>query len=134
MSLGWVADIMVPVLQPISDRSPSQRWSANFEPNPPIYGNPEASGTLWCENERILILGESNAPAILEPGSQVAGTEIGMWNLIPYGDFFAFQYSLNPDQNLNVAGVGPYPAGTAILGWDWGGGAPNELWKFVEFD
>jgi hypothetical protein len=62
-----------------------------------------------------------------EPASPVYAT----WNLLPDGDFFAVQNTNDTSLNLNVAGNGPYPAGTPILAWSWGGGAPNELWRFV---
>jgi|GEM_PF-6233657 len=136
LSLGWYGDDLVPVLRPISDRSPSQRWTGTFTLNAPIYDNPAATGILWWgyDFDKVLALGQPNTPAIVKAGVEANGTDIGSWNLSTFGEFFGFQYFLNTDQNLNVAGDGPYPAGTSILGWSWGGGAPNELWKFVPFD
>ena len=73
--------------------------------------------------------GASDTATFLAPGFDYLSYY--HWNLIPNGDFFAIQNCYNTDQNLNVAGDGPYPAGIPILTWDWGGGAPNELWTFV---
>lgn len=56
------------------------------------------------------------------------------WNIaVPSNTYdnpgwWAIQNCADTSQNLNVAGDGPYPAGTGILAWDWGGGAPNEVW------
>lgn len=65
------------------------------------------------------------------PSGWSAAGSIVQWNLIASGNFFAIQNCANTSQNLNVAGSGPYPVGTPILVWDWGGGAPNELWTLV---
>jgi hypothetical protein len=73
-----------------------------------------------------------NNPLVLQDWRNMSTA--GTWNLIPNGDFYAVQNAYDTDQNLNVAGDGPYPADTPILTWDWSGGAPNEIWKFVEFD
>ena len=46
-------------------------------------------------------------------------------------DFHAVQWANDTSQNLNVPGNGPYNAGSGLVTWSWGGGAPNEVWKFV---
>ena len=46
-------------------------------------------------------------------------------------DFHAIQWASDATQNLNVPGDGPYNAGRSVVTFSWGGGAPNEIWKFV---
>lgn len=46
-------------------------------------------------------------------------------------DFHAVQWADDTGQNLNIPGNGPYNAGNSVVTWSWGGGAPNEIWKFV---
>jgi hypothetical protein len=58
------------------------------------------------------------------------------WQLVPQGDgtWGALQLVRNTRQNLNVAGNGPYPAGTQIFSYNWNNGAANELWRLVPVD
>lgn len=124
------------VLGPLSDRSARQRWlvtagsngSSMFSATFPAdeYDDP-ATITLSLQEG-----GFTNVIAGFYPNADLAKDLAGSWNLIPYGDYFAMQNVANTDQNLNVAGDGPYAAGGLVLTWDWSGGAPNELWKFVE--
>ena len=54
------------------------------------------------------------------------------WRVVPDHDgWFARQNVEVTGINLNVAGDGPYPAGTLILNYTWSSGAPNEVWKFI---
>lgn len=55
------------------------------------------------------------------------------WRLVPQGDgtWGALQLVRNPKQNLNVAGDGPYPAGTQIFSYNWNNGASNEIWQLI---
>jgi hypothetical protein len=45
--------------------------------------------------------------------------------------YYAVQFGPDTDQNLNIPGDGPYPPGTSVVTWSWGGGAPNEIWRFI---
>jgi hypothetical protein len=46
-------------------------------------------------------------------------------------DFHAVQWAQDISQNLNLLGNGPYNPGMAVGTWSWGGGDPNEVWKFL---
>jgi hypothetical protein len=99
------------------------------------------------EPDRIFgaLVGGRNSAVYLEKTSPDPSVSFGIydsdavlarlatWNVLPNGDFFAIQFGRETSQNLNVAGNGPYPIDTPILSWEWSGGAPNELWKFVPF-
>jgi hypothetical protein len=126
------------VLRPMSDRSPFQRFQAY------AYGDAGSSGygfafytdyiqSIYGLAKFVLMYSlDGNSPLVLQDWRNFSTA--GTWNLIPYGDFYAVQNAYDTDQNLNVAGDGPYPVNTQILTWNWSGGAPNEIWKFVEFD
>ena len=134
-------------LRPISDRSSSQRW--HLDPDNGVAGpyqfDSDDGATLWFVPP---IIGgtttgpdpDYNAPVslgpILDTPPELWSYSGRQWNVIPGANpnFFAIQNCWNTAKNLNVAGDGPYPAGTSIMVWDWGGGAPNELWTFIEFD
>jgi hypothetical protein len=131
MALGYADDVgMSLILRPMSDRSFSQQWNAIA-----YSGDAGASGMNFQFMSQGFLLARANvwnSAAVLENGS-FPHPEFANWNLLPNGDFFAIQSNATPDQNLNASGDGPYPSGTSVLCWDWAGGAPNELWKFVQF-
>lgn len=60
----------------------------------------------------------------------------GQFNFWKPGDLgvtsrVALRPYVDDSQNLNVFGNGPYPPGNAVGTWRWGGGAPNEVWWFI---
>ena len=56
------------------------------------------------------------------------------WDVVPGGSALAVQSAWTSSVNLNVAGSGPYPPGSAVIAYNgWGGGQPNEIWTFSEF-
>lgn len=66
--------------------------------------------------------------------TQTAGlTSSNFWQLggDEGNDFHAVQWANDNGQNLNIPGNGPYTNGSGIVTWSWGGGAGNEIWKFV---
>jgi hypothetical protein len=135
MSLGMTNGM--PVLRPISDRNLSQQWMVV------AYWADTQGGGMGLQFTSVdigytLARGdqEPNAPTVpslVMESSDSSAPLLATWNLIPNGDFFAIQNTYETSLNLNVQGDGPYPADTPVLAWSWGGGAPNELWKFVDF-
>jgi hypothetical protein len=66
-------------------------------------------------------------PAILNATSLwTLGSDEGL-------NYHAIRTLLNDDINLNVAGNGPYFPGSDVIAYDgWGGGKPNEVWRFFQ--
>lgn len=47
--------------------------------------------------------------------------------------YHAVRPRVTDDINLNVAGNGPYSDGSIVIGYNgWGGGKPNEVWRFYD--
>jgi hypothetical protein len=113
--------------QAISDQNSYQRWVAEITQGAVAFYN--------AVTGRRLRLGASNASVeVAWPQQDWAYVPQELWNFAPAagGQGYALQNVGDPDQNLNVAGDGPYPAGTAILCWSWSGGAPNEVWNALD--
>jgi hypothetical protein len=75
----------------------------------------------------VLAAQGKNSPVTLAPKNQVGDHSI--WTPGGGGPFIALRPQYDDDQNLNVRGDGPYPPGTQVLTWTWGGGDPNEVWE-----
>jgi hypothetical protein len=56
-----------------------------------------------------------------------------LWDVAAGGTALAVRSGVSTSLNLNVAGTGPYPPGSAVIAYDgWGGGQPNEIWTFEQ--
>jgi hypothetical protein len=145
MSLGGIPNpsapgAYMPVLVPISKRTPLQRWTALRYPEDEAADRP----TFWFRADFVepiygiqqqwvpMFTGNHNADISLQDPRNMSTRSF--WNLIAYGDFFCLQNNDDQNQNLNAAGNGPYPENTRVLAYTWSHGSPNEIWKFVEFD
>lgn len=96
-----------------------QLWDAVVWENGYVFVN-VATGT-------VLTAQGSDSPVTMTPKSQVGNHSI--WTRGGGSPFTALRPQYDDDQNLNVRGDGPYPPGTQVLTWSWGGGDPNEVWE-----
>jgi len=99
-------------------------WTKQDTPQGFLLTN-KAAGTI------LYVAGGNGAAAQL-----IEATPINqLWALWTIGGNFPSTVAIRPSaddgQNLNVFGSGPYPPGSAVGTWGWGGGAPNEVWTFV---
>lgn len=77
--------------------------------------------------DTILTAQGGDSPVTMAPKNQVGDHSI--WTPGGGGPFIALRPQYDDDQNLNVRGDGPYPPGTPVLTWTWGGGDSNEVWE-----
>jgi hypothetical protein len=113
--------VAVATLLPNND--PSQLWT----PVEYIWGTDQGFVLLNYQTNMVISAPNDNAAVAL---TNHIDMNRGTWKFqgVNYG---ALQLQANTDMNLNVAGDGPYPSGTAVLAWDWSDGAPNEVWNFL---
>lgn len=115
--------VVVASLLPNTD--PSQLW----EPVEYLTEGMYLGMVLLNRQANMVISAPMDDAAVLliEAGAVGGSRSIWGFNDASYG---AIQLQQNTDMNLNVRGNGPYPSGTAVLAWSWGGGEPNEVWTF----
>jgi hypothetical protein len=103
---------------------PAQIWERKYEPNGMTFQNRLTGMLLWTDNG-------NGANATLVNSNVIDGGS--KWTL---GGDCSVSCALRPQrdsgQNLNVFGGGPYNSGNPVGTWEWGNGAANESWFFVE--
>jgi hypothetical protein len=105
---------------------PLQLWSGRFfidgtTPHGAIFVNEELSMTLRTTPNGGAVFCADPADWDSWSSWRVGGApDPGMWAVHSGG---------NDDLTLNVAGVGPYDAGSAVITYPWQGGEQNEQWR-----
>ena len=122
------------VVQDASEATIQCYWSLVYDITSGDFGLASAS-SVALGNPSVLSLrnaGGGTTPLTLvsyKDGLSAATT----WNVATGGSALAVRSTSSSSVNLNVAGTGPYPPGSAVIAYDgWGNGQPNEIWTFQD--
>ena len=105
---------------------PSQYWV------PVAFINGTSNNGLALLNVKTQLIIAS--PGSNQPVTQVSPNAISGLSATWNASGAAIQLHADTNQNLNVSGNGPYPAGTPVVSWDWSGGEKNETWNWIPVD
>ena len=110
---------------------PNQLWYVSYNPNNGgcILQNKKTHRLVQCPRgdapARMVEDTRQNEERLEDPTCvlQIAGTSPASFNVV--------RGLRDQNNNMNVAGNGPYPSGIEVLFWGWNGGGDNLRWSFA---
>ncbi|MCC2632977.1 MAG: hypothetical protein K0S48_863 [Ramlibacter sp.] len=132
---GWSASVNPsnPTGQLVSRPNDLQQQGQLFFPALAFYGGmPWGIAVASAQtNQALYVTGSNGSPVTQVPLQQLDAHSLWSPGGSERNHFFAFRPVLDPGQNMELPGNGPYGPDVGVVTWGWGGGQNNEVWTWL---